>query len=538
MLPDEPRNDRVHLLLDLTPMAEPTPRFHPQPASTEEELPPVPRDLNEWIGFFARHWILIVGAAVLGGLGLGLAFVVVQPKVFKASASLVVVPSQFTSALKPSALSVQGYQRLLESDAIVAETQRRLVDQELLAESEKLRLNRDLQSRIFVARRAEETILAPIIEAVGRAEDARLAAAIANAWADVFVDTNRELFSGTALITADFIEQQYQRESEELIALERGYSAVAREWSEEQMKLSNRWDASIAAARARWEGRLAEARQRTEDLIAAYQLETRLRIEQLATQSDTQSDAIHRIAATEDGSALAEQLQRLVVLRTQLAQTSQFLVLERSLSDEALWETLLTGPAEKDITPIIEQRLLDQENNPVFNELALRLSEAEIEMEAVPVPDGLREEVRALRAGLETLQRERSAGLAKLHIDRAMKKARLQREQDLELASLQRARNHEATVLEREQDLLRQQFERQLEHSRDIFGTLAPSREQAALARAEQILPDVRLASPAVPPSHPEPRHILLKALIGACLGGLLGLGIARVREIVADDHR
>ncbi len=63
------------------------------------------------------------------GLAAILAFVyfgfLIQPP-FKATATLVIVPPSVSSELQPEELTLQGYQRLLESDAVRAQTRSRV----------------------------------------------------------------------------------------------------------------------------------------------------------------------------------------------------------------------------------------------------------------------------------------------------------------------------------------------------------------------------------------------------------------------------
>ena len=79
------------------------------------------------VAFFQRHWRLIFGTAFAAGFLTGLVVILFVPRSYEASATLVIVPPKFASDLKPSTLTVQGYQQLLESDAVIAETRRRLV---------------------------------------------------------------------------------------------------------------------------------------------------------------------------------------------------------------------------------------------------------------------------------------------------------------------------------------------------------------------------------------------------------------------------
>ena len=136
------------------------------------------------VRFLARHKVLILVPAVVAAILTVLVVYLAVPAEYEASAVLVIVEPRFSSELKPPALSVQAYQNLLESDAILAEARRRLQAQGQLGKSDLLRRGREVETKIFVSRRAEETSLAPMIQVVATGRTPAQAAAIANTWAD------------------------------------------------------------------------------------------------------------------------------------------------------------------------------------------------------------------------------------------------------------------------------------------------------------------------------------------------------------------
>ena len=183
----------------------------PQPPET---------NLADVVAFVRRHLLLICGLPLAAGVVTGVAMLLAVPRSYEASATLVVVPPKFSSDLKPSTLTVQGYQKLLESDAAIAEAKRRLVEKGVLKADDPLRLNRELESRIFVSRRADELSLAPMLQAVARGASPAKAAAIANTWAEVFLERTKSLIAGSTSSTVQFIDEPYPRVRAELANLE------------------------------------------------------------------------------------------------------------------------------------------------------------------------------------------------------------------------------------------------------------------------------------------------------------------------------
>src|SRR5262249_26032146 len=103
------------------------------------------------VRFFLRHWRLIAGLALATGFTAALYMASSVPHTYEASATLVIVSPSFSSKLKPPTLTVQGYQKLLESDAVLAETKKRLLQQRVLAAGDTLRLHGNVETRIFVS---------------------------------------------------------------------------------------------------------------------------------------------------------------------------------------------------------------------------------------------------------------------------------------------------------------------------------------------------------------------------------------------------
>lgn len=496
-------------------------------------------DLSDFVAFFRRHWLPVFGvAAAAGGMTVA-ALLWVVPPTYEASATLLVVPPTFASQLKPPALSVQGYQRLLESDVVIAETNRRLIDKGVLEEGHALSIGEQLQTRIFVSRR-EETSLAPVIEATAFASKPEQASAVANAWVEAFLAHSRQLLAGSTLPTVEFIEEQYRTHDERLKGLGEDRAAKANDYQERFDRLQGEWDRRLDEAARNWNQQLVDLKKGTEEEIAGYQTETRQVIESFAATrevpagqaNDPSAGAAPAPLAVSDD--LAARLRQLVTLRVQLAQTPQFLVVEKAVSDDSLWQAIALSQATRfDLQQVVGRSLLSQEVNPVHNDLALRLADLELQIELTVATDGA--PVDALVAGLEKLQRERSAGLAKLFADRGIELDAKQREKVLDLDRLRRRQDQAINALQRERDLVLDRLDREIAHERTIFDELAKNYNQATLARAEQDLGDVRLGSPAEPALRPASRQLVLKAGLAALLGAVAGALLAMARDV--DDR-
>lgn len=511
------------------------------PEGTSEDLDesnvdaPVERDLLAFadvVRFARRHWLVIavfaVGLAILTGIGLSL-----LPPSYEASATLVVIPPRFSSNLKPKPLSVQGYQRLLESDGVVTETFHRLIAKGVLDKGASLRVGDELVSRIFVSRRAEETALAPVIEAVGHANSPNAAAAVANTWTEVFLERSRQLTAGSVTPTVNFIEKQYTGARGDLDKLSRERMRTADNFQKQTDEATSRWDRTLEKASNRWNRKLVDFQKKTEDLVAQFQSDSRRKIEAFAAEAGILGENPSDATAEEPKNPETTPLLQMVSLRIQLAQTPQLLVLQKAISDEALWQVMALGQSESlDLQNLPAKNLLSQEVNPVYADLTLRLSQVELHPALLSAED--RAKTREISAGLESLQRARSAGLAKLIADRATDLDELQRQKHLELDNLRRQKQQELDSLERRRNTRLDELDRDLSHAQDLFNDLATNYNEAELARAvENVdMEDVRLGSPAVPSLQPVPRLLPLKILAGLVLGGLFGIVVALWREV------
>ncbi|TAM53881.1 MAG: hypothetical protein EPN53_04840 [Acidobacteria bacterium] len=491
------------------------------------------------VAFFQRHWRLIFGAAFAAGLLTALTVILFIPRKYEAAATLIIVPPKFASDLKPSTLTVQGYQQLLESDAVIAEARRRLIARGVLKTDDLLRLGREIDTKIFASRRAEETVLAPMLQAVARGRSAEQAAAIANEWATVFLERTRQLMAGPTSATVELIDKQYPEARSAVEKLEQ-------QRNDAQTGLQQRFDDTVT----RWDDTITSYKNQTADLVAAYRAETRRILESFSATKNLETrrvrlDAMRRAYGdlqseqTRVNSQLEQRKLELEAVRKQLAVAPQYLEIHKAITDDALWQSLANakGKTDQDVNwPELQQRsLVSQQLNPMYQELATRASKVETDVfTLVPRAEQLKgetarlsvevqqlgEEYGADASELEKLSQERDAGLEKLQEDRSNGLGELTRNKQRALDDITREREARLAGLGRD-----------ISHEQELYGELAKAYNQAVLAKAQENVEDVRLGAPAVPPETPKPRGGATKALLAAILGGMLGLFVALVRE-------
>ena len=122
--------------------------------------------LADVVAFFRRNFGLIASFVVAFGIVASIVLLLVVGKQYEASVTLVIVPPKLASELKPPSLSVQSYQQILESDAVLAETRKRLAQKGYFPSRMEFQIGQALSTKIFVSRMREDIALAPMLQAV------------------------------------------------------------------------------------------------------------------------------------------------------------------------------------------------------------------------------------------------------------------------------------------------------------------------------------------------------------------------------------
>jgi uncharacterized protein involved in exopolysaccharide biosynthesis len=479
-----------------------SPRPVAEPAFSRDDVP----SLAEVASFLLRYRWLIAGTALAAAIA---AFVVVQwgaaPR-YRAVATLLVVPPRVPGNLQPKELPIQAYERVLASDAVLAETRRRLAE-EVDAPAQPLRLGDDLAIRLSVAERTQLP-LAPTLELVAFSPRPERSAAIANTWSAAFLE-HWALLSATPLETSsEFVASEFSRARDELARLQEQASAVAAEGEEAIREIERRWERRIAATADEAEIAASRYRRQSDLAIGAYNS---------ATRGVLQEVVAAQVPAAGDLGAL---ISHIVSLRARMAESPEVMVLVQAPRDEAVSE-----PGG------LRAVVREEEINPLHAELSLRVAELESQVEPL-LEATTAEEVRSLLAALELAQRERAAGLRDLQEERLLGLDRLRRDQRIAIEELRRGREKELAALARRQQLAQAASMRELAPAQQLFDQLSRSLGDAELAQSSRDLPDVRLVSAASPPVAAQPRRAGFYAVVGLVLGGSVGLALAVAREL------
>ena len=499
-----------------------------------ESAPSSDLGLDDIISFGRRQGPLIVLAGFLAALAAGVA-TLMQPPRFEANATLVVFPPPVTSELTPTTLTVLGFQKLLESDAVVYETKRRLVESGRMDEETPLSVPADLGSRIFVSRRAEEQALAPMIQMFGRSDSADLASEITNTWAAAFLDQARTLVSGSTAATVDFVDRQYEAQRESLAE------------GEDQM-LATKVDRgrSFETLSAKWLRSIADREAKNAEAVATHAAETRRALETLRGEKnyetrEEQLDAMRQalVELQVEQASVQARLARVKLtvasLKEQTQRTSPVVSLNKAITDDALWNAVKREDGTLDWSALGAQTLVTEDVNPVFTDLMERLGVAEANMASLePRAEQLRKQIADLRVRMdaeEVALRDDMAELGALQQSREAGHARLTAEVAAELAAAELTRDRLLKEHEDETARVLKQMRRDVDQRLELFKEMTISYNQAVIAKAQQDLEEIRLGAAAVPPDRALSRRLLIKAALAGIFGMLIGVVIALVRD-------
>jgi uncharacterized protein involved in exopolysaccharide biosynthesis len=469
------------------------------------------------VGFFRRHWLTIVAGAVLAVLVTVVYLSLFVHPLYTSTATLVVVSPTFEPEPETGELSLQGYQRLLDSGAVRTQTRFELEENQILEPGEPFRL----QSQIFISRRQDTTALAPVLELGGYANSPEKAAAVANTWAGVFPDMTEELATGATTASVEVVGGEY---AEVMASLEGKMAELQMLEGDLQGKLDKTADA--------WGRSIAGTKAKTAELVAEHQSATRVLMTELLEGRGRDLQVTPPVQA---------KLRQLAAVRTQLAQTtpvmileartsaigrgleaaagSPVVVLERAAGEEAVPEKLTYRSPRSAGTGTFEERTETvPEIDPNYGNLAMRATEIELELRELVTDDW--EPVAALTTDLEQRQRARQAGLEKLREERRAELAALERKQRRELDTIVRGQSGEIAGLRRG-----------IQELEGLAAGLVVARSEALLSRVQGDTGAVRIAASAVPTGQRESRQLRLKALLAAFAGGVLGFVVALFRE-------
>ena len=484
---------------------------------------------SEEIGFrelralVRRSWKLVLACALLPPIALFVYLNFVAPDTYSATASLLI---QDLAEAERSTGSVDVYKALLASDSILDETRRRLVAAGSLGENDQLLMGRNLllvvdeapnRLSLLAARQVDQMA---VIRLQALDQDPQTAAAVANAWAEVFIERSRPMTRSSISSRQPVLDDELPGIRQQIEKVETERVRVAEEYAGRLSRIVQQFQQREEATSTDWDQRIAAAETKAGTATAEYHAETRRLMEAVVDRFSAEAPA-----EGEPSVALRPKLLEIVSVRAELAKSPRVLRLEKAASDETLAELMVVGgDAER-----LDNTLVTQEINPLYDQLAVTLLDLEGELKRLA--GALLAEVSKTLGELEQIQLTRAAGLAALTGEGRLEPRSLHRQRSFALRTLARARKDALDEVEAQRAMAFQEIKRRHDQLVDLEQRLKQELNTAVLAGLFEEVETVSLASRAVPSSVPEPRQSLVLVAVAAFLGGVLGLMIALFRS-------
>ncbi len=243
---------------------------------TTQDAPPAASEMgvDDVVRFLRNSWRWAFAGVVLAG-GISTAVVLVQPRTWESTASLLVSPPPFSSDIKQLSFNLPSYQRLLESSAVVDETRRQLIKENTIAADRIFTLGAggDFEAKIFVNK---EIVQTPIIECRGRGENSEQAQKMVSVWIDVFLKRTKELVDSNSSPSFTLIEEQYKSNQKKLSKLEDDNKSAASGYQRKYGEVEKRWNETISAFTLDTGSQLAAFQNESDRLTAGLRLSSDL----------------------------------------------------------------------------------------------------------------------------------------------------------------------------------------------------------------------------------------------------------------------
>jgi len=279
------------------------------------------------------------------------------------------------------------------------------------------------------------------LRATWTGNDPEILPVLAETWARRFTEKNAQLFSSQTAQSYDYVKQNFDQAQEELLAQED-----------------------------------ARDQYKTENSLEILQAEVSVLQDDYQSYFDQLREKRKRLATVE--AAIA-------ALQETITEKPEYLVLERSISSEALWNFLAQGAGVEELSAIPALRLEDQQFNSVYLYLKAQLATNEVSGRV------LREDVSYLESALETTQ-----------------------------TALQTKRVY---LIEVQTELER--FAREISISKGFYSSLASRLQEAKIALAETAAAIRIIESPVMPTSPIGPNkkmNVAVAGVLGLFVGVLL----------------
>jgi len=443
------------------------------------------------------------------------------------------IQTNLLSDKKPTIETVDTYRKILESDAIIAETKRALIEKNILSKNSALQIGKNIETRIFASPR----IANPLIEAVGRGKTPQLALEIVDAWTHSFLSAIQKINEDNVSSVLNSVETKYKEATTEYDAYEEQRKTLSIEFAKQIDQITDTWGGKINAFNEQTAELLNNYERETERLTGAFDVERNLfiRRRELHTLKEAYDEMQEEILR--DSSALLKLKNRLTTMTALLQEIPHYIEVQKAVSDEALWREAGKDSQSTDWKKLQDRKLVTQEINPNYLQLQGDILKtetdiAELKTSVVDLPQNLERLAQKIHEMESALQSD-EIQFSKLQKDRESGLSNLQARRVTELEMLDRQKEQELNEVNLEQDLKIGQINRDIQNQQQLVQALGKDYNRTLILNAQQAEGEVSLAALAVPPERAKSRHALAIIVAGAVLGALIGFLVALIKDNV-----
>lgn len=213
-------------------------------------------NLDKYARMLLVRWRLIGGLAVFFALVTCVAVYMLEPRVYDATAKVIVLPD--VDAELDGHSSFWLYRPLVHSDRTLQRTFDRLVRDGVLPEGHPLEPGQHLSS--WEERPSERHRPGSVIALTARSPKAATAAAIANTWAHVLIEESRSLARKIPVDSQRLLEEWLVRARRRIHEMESERDRIIERFEHREEETWARWDRRISA----------EAPERDEDVLRSH----------------------------------------------------------------------------------------------------------------------------------------------------------------------------------------------------------------------------------------------------------------------------
>jgi len=507
-------------------------------------------DFGDVVLFLAGSWRLICLCAGVCGLIYVCWSWLKVPTLYQSTVTMI-LPAY-------SRYSPQGFQKLLESDAIVDKTVAELRSQHICASDEELKVGEDLKTSLQVA--PVGNIVPSSLEVSAAYPDAKKAAAIATTWAAVFAQRVKEVATANP---ASALDKELLSIGSALAELESKQKAIEAQRAKQELDLQAQSQKQLSENLRATTEALAQHLRETAKLANAKEAENRVALAELKHDRpslewrEAQLETLQKLelrVREEQANVAAEsqaKLRQVDRLTQELAHVPQFLTVRKSAAGDPAARSQ-SGSAEK--APVsggstglpAREGVVSEEINPLYTELSVYLVKLRAEAEPLSArAKQLAEDLKSLQdqataldktiqadeAAWKGLEHSQIQALLALQAEREVGRKALEQQQVLVEGQIKAQTNSALEDLRRDSKAQIAQLTREITQQSDLFVQASKVFNQARVETMQQGAGEIKVVRPALPALHALSRGLILRLVIAMFVGAVLGTIISLVRR-------